>query len=50
VIVEENGGPLGAVIDGANVHDTKLLDATVEAIVVERPEPTEKNPQKPLPR
>jgi putative transposase len=45
VIVEENGGPLGAVIDGANVHDTKLLDATIEAIVVDRPEPTEENPQ-----
>ena len=45
MIVEENGGPLGAVIDGANVHDTKLLEATIEAIVVERPEPTEENPQ-----
>ena len=45
VIVEEDGGPLGAVIDGANVHDTKLLEATIEAIVVERPEPTEQSPQ-----
>jgi len=45
VIVEENGGPLGVVIDGANVHDTKLLDATIEAIVVDRPEPTKENPQ-----
>ncbi len=25
VIVEQNGGPLGVVIAGANVHDTKLL-------------------------
>ena len=25
---------------GANVHDTKLLAATLEAIVVERPQPT----------
>lgn len=30
---------------GANVHDTKLLEATHEAIVVERPEPTEEEPQ-----
>ena len=45
MIVEEDGGPLGAVIDGANVHDTKLLEATIEAIVVERPEPTLAEPQ-----
>jgi putative transposase len=40
VIVDEGGGPLGAVIAGANAHDTKLLEATIQAIVVERPEPT----------
>lgn len=45
MIVEEDGGPLGVVIDGANVHDTKLLEATLEAIVVERPEPTPRSPQ-----
>lgn len=45
MIVEENGGPLGVVIAGANVHDTKLLEATIEAIVVKRPEPTQQNPQ-----
>jgi putative transposase len=27
------------VIDGANVHDTKLLEATLNAVVIERPEP-----------
>ena len=27
IIVEQDGGPLGAVIAGANVHDTKLLAA-----------------------
>lgn len=36
---------MGVVIDGANVHDTRLLQATIEAIVVARPEPTEKLPQ-----
>jgi len=41
VIVEASGGPLGVAIEGANVHDTKLLAATIEAIVVERPDPAE---------
>ena len=45
MIVEADGGPLGAVIEGANVPDTKLLEATIEAIVVERPEPTPEEPQ-----
>jgi putative transposase len=36
---------LGATIAGANVHDTRLLRETIEAIVVERPEPSAKNPQ-----
>jgi putative transposase len=43
--VEADGGPLGAVIAPANVHDTKLLAETLDAIVVERPEPTEDAPQ-----
>jgi putative transposase len=45
VIVEADGGPLGVVVAGANVHDTKLLKKTIESIVVERPEPTDKSPQ-----
>jgi len=45
VIVEGDGGPLGVVIAGANVHDTKLLDATMESIAVERPDPTPQTPQ-----
>jgi putative transposase len=43
--VDAAGGPLGATIAGANVHDTKLLAATLEAIVVERPQPTAAEPQ-----
>ncbi len=39
LIVEQGGGPLGVAIDGANVHDTKLLAETIEAIVVARPDP-----------
>ena len=45
MIVEADGGPLGVVVAGANVHDTKLLEQTIEAIVVARPEPTAKSPQ-----
>src|SRR3954466_7667425 len=33
------GGPLGVVIAGANVVEQKLLKATIEALVVERPDP-----------
>ena len=35
--MDEQGGPLAAVIAGANVHDTKLLDATLAAVVIDRP-------------
>jgi putative transposase len=44
-VVEADGGPLGATIAGANVHDTKLLAAILEAVVVERPQPTEARAQ-----
>lgn len=37
VIVEADGGPLGITIGGANVPDAQLLDATIAAIVLERP-------------
>jgi putative transposase len=45
LLVEADGGPLAAVIAGANVPDFKLLEATLDAMVVERPEPTEEAPQ-----
>jgi putative transposase len=45
LVVEATGGPLGATIAGANVHDTKLLAATLEAMVPERPQPTAEAPQ-----
>ena len=45
LLVEGGGGPLGLVIAGANVPDAQLLQATLEAIVVERPAPTEAAPQ-----
>lgn len=45
ILVEADGGPLAAALAGANVHDTKLLGATLAAVVVERPLPTPEDPQ-----
>jgi putative transposase len=45
MVVDGDGGPLGVVIAGANVLERRLLKATIEAIVVERPEPTRERPQ-----
>jgi putative transposase len=41
LLVDGDGGPLGVVIAGANVVEQKLLKETIEAIVVERPDPDE---------
>jgi putative transposase len=45
VLVDGDGGPLGAVIAAANVNDQKLLRGTIEAIVVDKPQPTPAQPQ-----
>jgi transposase len=37
--------PIGLAIDGANRHDMKLVRATIESLVGERPDPTEEEPQ-----
>jgi len=39
VLVDANGIPLSLVVSGAQRHDVKLLEATLDAIVVERPDP-----------
>jgi putative transposase len=39
VLTDGQGGPLAAVIAAANVNDHKLLEDTIDAIVVERPDP-----------
>jgi putative transposase len=41
LLTDGDGGPLGVVIAGANVVDQKLLKETIEAIVIERPDPDE---------
>ena len=40
VLTEANGVPVGLAVEGANRHDKKLVEATLESIPVERPEPT----------
>ena len=45
VVVDGQGGPLAAVISGANVLERRTLRGTIEAIVVQRPEPTDEAPQ-----
>jgi putative transposase len=45
VLVDGDGGPLGVVLAAANVNDHLLLRETIEAIVIERPEPTPAAPQ-----
>jgi putative transposase len=46
--VEADGGPLSVVVAGANVPDFKLLEATLDAIVVERPTVSEQAPHEHL--
>lgn len=41
LLTDGEGGPLGVVIAGANAVEQKLLKATIEAIMVERPDPAE---------
>jgi putative transposase len=41
LLTDGEGGPLGVVIAGANVVEQKLLSETIEAIVIERPDPDE---------
>lgn len=44
-MTEAQGIPLAVAIEGANRHDMKRVRATLEAIQVERPEPTLEQPQ-----
>jgi len=45
VLTEGKGVPLAVVVDGANRNDMKMTAATLDAIVVDRPEPTLDTPQ-----
>jgi putative transposase len=45
VLTEGHGVPIGVTIAGANRHDMKLVHPTIESIIIERPEPSEEQPQ-----
>lgn len=41
MLTEAEGGPVAAVVTGANVHDSLLLQDALEQVVVEPPDPRE---------
>ncbi len=45
MLTEGHGVPIGAVIEGANRHDMRLVRVTIESIIIDRPKPTEAHPQ-----
>src|SRR5262249_52559684 len=45
LLTESHGMPVGLVVTGANRPDMKLVKATVDSVVVQRPRPTKKRPQ-----
>jgi putative transposase len=45
VLTDGQGIPLGVAVDGANRHDMTRVDATLEAILIKRSEPTVTWPQ-----
>jgi putative transposase len=45
LLVEANGVPVGLAVEGANRNDMKMVEATLQSIPVERPEPTPEQPQ-----
>jgi putative transposase len=45
VLTDGRGVPLAVTVEGANVHDQKLLEATLTGIPVTRPRPTRRRKQ-----
>ncbi len=45
LLTEGYGLPIGLTIEGANRHEMKLVRPTIGSIIVERPEPSEEQPQ-----
>lgn len=45
MLTEAKGIPIGLAVDGANRHDVKLFEPTINNIIIDRPKPTKKNPQ-----
>lgn len=45
LLTEGKGVPIGLAVDGANRHDSKMVEVTLKSIPVKRPKPTRKKPQ-----
>ncbi len=45
LLTDAQGIPVGVAVAGANRHDMKLVRAMVESLAVQRPPPSEENPQ-----
>ena len=45
MLTDAGGGPLSAIVTPANQHDSTLIEGIIEAVVVDRPEPTADAPQ-----
>lgn len=45
MLCEGEGLPIGVAVDGANRHDMKLAEETLESVPVKRPTPTKAKPQ-----
>jgi len=45
VLTDGAGIPLALGVDGANRHDVRLLSATLDGLVISRPEPIPEQPQ-----
>ena len=45
LLVEANGLPVGLAVDGANRPDMKMVEATLDSIPVERPQPSAEDKQ-----
>jgi transposase len=45
LLTEGNGIPIGLAVEGANCHDKKMVEATLESMVIEPPKATKDEPQ-----
>jgi putative transposase len=45
LLTDGHGLPLGVAVDGAHRHDRTRVEATLEALMIKRPEPTVRQPQ-----
>ncbi len=45
ILTDKKGIPLSVVLSGANTHDSKLLEDTLDNIVILRPSPKAEKPQ-----